>query len=232
MDPARECESSSFRFGAGLVVAVAVCLFLLPRMVAAGDLSGYVFIQTSVGEAKRISDLQVVIVPATPRFEAPWRDLVAALERERVTAHGVLKQAEAEKAAAQAEYLRLVGPGGPAFAEASAREGRALEEVERAKKAVAALPGQYPERAKALIRQQQNRAVRTGVDGHYRLSNLAPGKYYVFSEHEAVESRQIRSFVWFVPVTVTREAITVDLAPSNSGWAFTPLSGEQSPAPR
>jgi hypothetical protein len=205
-------------------------------MVAAGDLSGHVFIRTAVGEARRIVDLQVVLVPATPGFEAIWRELSAAFERERAAALEALRQAENEKAAAQTEYLQLVGPGGPAFAEASAREGRALQELERAKKSAAALPAQYPERAKALIRQQQGGAVRTSVDGQYRFSDLAPGKYYIFSEHEIVEQRQIRPlgavpvvvarFVWFVPVTVTRQATTLDLAGSNSGWAFTAQARE------
>lgn len=216
-------------------VTVAAVLFVLfgPAIASAGDLSGHVFIRTTVGEAKRIADLQVTLIRATRDFEAAWQDLVAAFERERAAALEASRQAESEKTAAQVEYMRLVGAGGPAFADAVAREKAAFEQLERARKAAAALPGQYPEKATALIRQHQSRTVRTGVDGQYKLPEVPSGRHYVFAEHKVVEHRQIRMlgpipvilahFVWFVPITVTQQATALDLAGSNSGWPFTPL---------
>ncbi len=140
------------RFTRLATVAFAASVLLLPGTASAGDLTGHLFIRTAIGDAKRIADLQVALVPATREFEAAWKDLVAAFEGERSAALQALRKAESEKAAAQAEYLRLVGAGGPAFADASAREGAALQELERAKKVVAALPGQYPKKAKDLLR--------------------------------------------------------------------------------
>lgn len=209
---------------------VGTILFLVHGAATAKSLSGHVYVRTPVGEAKRIADLEVVLIRATPEFEAEWHALVEVFKRERSAALEALRRAKEDKDAAQAEYLRLAPAGGPAFQGAVGREKAAFEALAQAEKTAGALPGQYPGMAREVITRHRMRTVRTGADSLYDFEDVRPGRYYVFAEHHVVELRHVprlgtlpvvlARFVWLVPVTVADRPARLDLAGSNAGWPF------------
>lgn len=51
----------------------------------------------------------------------------------------------------------------------------------------------------------------TGMESHYRLAPVPPGRYYLYSHAQVYN----RSYAWGVPVTVASEALRVDLDNEN-----------------
>ena len=82
-----------------------------------------------------------------------------------------------------------------------------------------------------LIAWGKVKIVRTDANGHYDMSGLKPGRYYLFARADLPVSMNIRvPFHWWVQVEIKSGTNTVNLTTSDRGkWPFSALQGLRSP---
>lgn len=200
---------------------LVVLVFAAPPGAFAGSLTGDVFVTLRSGDVKRAADVDVLIVPATPEFEAEWERLQSEYE-ERVRPIA----AEHESLKAQQESLRLSG-------DAAMRSGNTRAALQMNNQTIALLNQQidlgrtrwaplqqeYTVKATRLLAQRATARVATDVNGHFEV-NVPAGRYYVFCRHELPRE----TLYWLVPAQV-QDATPAKVSLSNRSATRSPLRG-------
>ena len=171
---------------------------LLPSLLAAGllvgcsaDLSGNFYYTTRGGDVKRLADREVLLVAATPEFEAQWQKAVAEFK--------------ATEAIAKTAYEEA--PHGTDI-----RMQRAIEWEEVQKT--------WTQHALKLVAWGAVKRSRTDINGRFMFQGVAKGRYYLFAEAEVPILKgglEMVSQRWWVPIEIRSGTQTVDLTSNGSG---------------
>src|SRR5574337_721224 len=184
-----------------LIFAIVGALVLTS---CSSDVTGNVFVRMKSGDAKRTADVEVVLVSDTPQFKSAWAKGIQQFK----TAYADVDDAFRETKR-QVESLQRSGAV-DAYRAALARRHAAATEID-------STVTQYQEHAVKLIRSGRAHSGRTDVNGHYKLTAVGSGKYFLFAHVQVFDT----DLYWMVPIQVGSGAHTYDLSNSNLGWPFT-----------
>ena len=193
-----------------ILCELGMMLGLLVACTRTGTITGEVFTVRS-GQGIALAGVEVYAVAWTPAAEREWKGLVAA--RNEAVRKAWSDMPRPEEAACKNEPFvslfecqkgwREAHPDSPV--QKAAREKQKQIEVA------------YFGRASSWIGEHASAQGLTGIDGRYTLEGLPRGHYVVAAQSLSSVSL---FYTWFVTVEVTTSLQTVNLAPSNAGWAF------------
>ena len=210
-------------------VAIFATPTALPARSFAGSLMGDVLV-TMKGDVKRAAGVDVLIAPATARFDREWERLQSEYE-EGITPVA----AEHESLHAQEESLRLRGAAASYTSGTTA--DRQIEETPRRlmlSQQSAALVDQmmrlgrerwrplqetYTLAAIRLVERRATARVPTDRNGHFEVT-LPSGRYYLFCRYQIAE----QTMYWLVPAHVQRNT-RAKISLSNQSATRSPLRG-------
>jgi hypothetical protein len=193
----------------------------LPVNAFAGSLTGDVFVTMRSSDVKRAADVDVLIVPATPEFDAEWERLQSEYE-ERVKPIA----AEHDSLSAQQESLRLSQSTASRSRDYRAAlqisqqiMGLSQQNVRIGEDQWRPLQQEYTQAALRLLTQRATTRVPTDVNGHFEVK-LDAGRYYVFCRY--VLPREVA--YWLLPTQVQDDA-PAKVSLSNRSATKSPLRG-------
>lgn len=194
------------------VTAVALVFSACSKPPLPVDVGGDVFITMKSGDVKRGADVEVCLVPVSPKFDAEWGELAATYTANYASAVAALKVASSESDRLRAAAFKdiLNNAKRDAWLGASTRAGLAAGRVD-------AVTPAYRAEAMKLVAREAKAVMRTDVNGHYEFKGPPAGRYYVFARY-IVFSNDVQ---WKIPVDLKPGPQKVDLSNSNSGWSAT-----------
>ena len=196
---------------------IAFCL--LASAAFAGSLTGDVFVTMRSGDVKRAADVDVLIVPATPEFEAEWERLQSEYEERAKPL-----VAEYDSLTTQADSLRrqqTAMSGNPGAALQISKQIIALlsQQMDLGRTRWGPLQQEYTTMATRLLSQRATARIPTDVNGHFEVS-VPPGRYYVFSRYQLPRE----TLYWLLPAEV-EDATPMKVSLSNRSATRSPLRG-------
>ena len=219
-----------------MLVGSLVLAVLAAGCSGSADLSGTVLVSRPPGDVKPGTGLEVSLVPAQPKFEADWGQLVEAFHTQRARIQARAKEAEGVQADARAERLEASRAAlglltrndtvdWRAYDRATQRQAMAVEQLlkaghrsQQARSQLEALEPRYRREASDLIARHRLKWVKTDAQGRFAFPGTPPGRYLLASRWRGEGA----GLDWLVPVELRpHEKLTVDLTERNAGW---PLS--------
>lgn len=206
--------------------------------------SGDIFVTTKSGDVKRGADVEVLLVRGTRDFDAQWMAHVQSFKRDRDAAIATYRNKRAaeiessrdldaaksdfrqlsETRSADIESRRRSYAQGIRDLDASSRNlhkildrhEEAMSETLAALSAVRDIERTALGVAIQLLTTHRIASARADVSGHFVISAVPHGKYYLFAQYEVFENR----LHWFIPVSFNESSNRVDLSGSAAGWVF------------
>jgi len=204
-----------------LVAVLGFILTVVPSApsVSAASLTGDVFVTLQSGDVRRAADVDVLLVPATPEFEAEWERLQSEYE-DRVAPLAT----EYDSLKMQADALRQQQTAMSGNPRAAIQIGNQIigilnQQMDLGKTRWRPLQEEYTRRAMRLLAQRATARTPTDVNGRFETS-ASEGRYYIFCRYQLPRE----TLYWVLP-TQLQDATSTKVSLSNRSALRSPLRG-------
>lgn len=199
-----------------LMLGLIIGAPLLAACSRPGDLSGEFYYTTRGGDVKRLADHEILLVKATPEFEAAWKEVVTRFKEAYEPANTEYEEASRREGEARLVYYRSLSDS---YYRRGHDEAQAV--AQRAREQRDEVVGTWRSRALQVITASKVAQTRTNAAGRFEFRGVAPSRYYLFATAEVpmslLSSLEFVRLHWWVPVELRSGAQTVDLTMNNIG---------------
>ena len=197
------------------------------RSMVVGDVS----VTMKSGAVDRGANVEVLMIVRSEDVEREWQKEVEKFASEYRAAtvaitdsQSAYRKAEADTTVAHDRRMEAMTRGdfdSTAYEEASHRANVLAQRYDRLVADRGLLLGRHEAAAIDLLRKYSVASTRTDVDGHFQISGMKPGKYWIFVAHRVFDDR----FHWLVAIELNGERTRkLDFSRSNEGWPISATS--------